>query len=80
MSFFNEAKARLQSSTPIFFRKIIRAGISLGSVGGGLIAPGLAPSIHWPVQLTTIGTYLIIIGAVAAAIAKFACDDPPSTK
>lgn len=78
-SFWSQAWERLNSSTPIFFKKIIKAGVSLGGVGGGLIAPGLAPSIHWPAQLTTIGSYLLIIGAVAAAVAKFACDDPPPT-
>lgn len=71
-----EAYHRFKAPTPEFFKKVIKRGVTLGGVGTGLVTPAIAGASHWPVFLTNIGGHLIIIGAVAASIAKFACDDP----
>lgn len=62
---------RLKAKTPIFFKYIIAIGLSLGSIGAGLIViDGINP------KLKDMGDNFIIAGLVASAVAKFAKKDP----
>ena len=62
---------RLKSATPTFFKYIIAIGLSLGSIGAGLIViDGISP------KLKDLGDNFIIAGLVASAVAKFAKKDP----
>jgi hypothetical protein len=57
-----EIKKRWLSDTPMFFKKLIHAGIVIGLVGGGLITiPATA----------SVGAVLVTIGATAATVSKF---------
>jgi len=56
-----EIKKRWLSDTPMFFKKLIHAGIVVGLVGGALVT--------FPVT-ASVGAVMITIGATAAAISK----------
>lgn len=56
-----EIKKRWLSDTPVFFKKLIHAGIVVGLVGGALIT--------FPVT-ASVGAVLVTIGATAATISK----------
>ena len=56
-----EIKKRWNAETPMFFKKLIHAGIVVGLVGGALITlPATA----------AVGAVLVTIGATAATISK----------
>lgn len=56
-----EINKRWNSSTPVFFKRVIHLGIIVGLIGGGLITlPATA----------VIGGVMVSIGATATAIAK----------
>jgi hypothetical protein len=56
-----EIKKRWLADTPMFFKKLIHAGIVVGLVGGALITlPATA----------SVGAVLVTIGATAATISK----------
>jgi hypothetical protein len=58
-----EIKKRWLSDTPMFFKKLIHAGIVVGLVGGALITlPATA----------SVGAVLVTIGTTAATVSKFA--------
>jgi len=69
----NELLNRLSAPTPNFFKKIIKAAIALGVVGGTLVSlPTAVPFIVLPPILSTIGGYLVAVSVVAASVAKTA--------
>lgn len=71
-----ELLQRLQSPTPDFFKGIILKAIAVGAVGATLVTlPSLVPFVAFPPILTTIGGYMIAIGAVAGSVAKTAKKD-----
>jgi hypothetical protein len=61
-----ELKRRWKSETPVFFKQVIRVGITLGVVGATIIS---APVVL-PVGVVSVGTYMVTIGGTAAALAK----------
>ena len=65
-----EGSKRLASPTPKFWKSIVRAGVTIGSIGGGIV--GLAAmGVALPAILITGATYAITAGIVAGAVAKF---------
>jgi hypothetical protein len=74
-SFFSQFIARITSETPMFFKKIVLFGISLGAIGLSLKGIDLA-GVKLPFDLNTICGYFIAIGTVCTIIAKSATTDP----
>jgi hypothetical protein len=73
-NFFTELWDRIQSDTPIFFKKIQAIGAALVAMKASVIAiPGISP------ELQSIATQAAIIGGVMAVVGQFACKDktPP---
>jgi hypothetical protein len=70
MNFANETFRRLVLETPSYFKKLIYFGITLGTIGAGLMA---VPELY---QFYPIGEKLLIIGLVCGVIAKTAVKDP----
>ena len=70
MNFAKETLRRLVLETPSYFKKLIYFGITLGTIGAGLMA---VPEL---VQFYSIGEKLLIIGLVCGVIAKTAVIDP----
>jgi ABC-type xylose transport system permease subunit len=62
---------RFQSPTPGFFKKLIRVGVIIGTIGAGIIT---AP-VSLPALVVTVGGYMAAIGGVAATVSKLAVDD-----
>jgi hypothetical protein len=75
--FIKEAYDRLNSQTPVFFKKIGRLGVSLAATGAAFIAPEVTGA-HIPEMVTKIGAHLLTAGAIMKGVAHFACTDPPS--
>lgn len=57
---------RLKSPTPKFFRKLRNYGLGLAAAGGAILAAPVA----LPAVVVTLGSYLIIAGSVASAVAQ----------
>ena len=69
-----EIITRLTGESPSFFKKVQAIGITLGSIGGGiLLLP--ATGVILPAALLTIASHCVAIGAVAALVAKFTVKD-----
>jgi hypothetical protein len=68
MNWFESFLKRLLSDTPSFFAKIIYFGITLGSIGAGIM--GLKGTLDIPYWLVDQADNMVIIGAVAAIVAK----------
>lgn len=66
-----EITDRIKSPTPKFFKKIRTVGLTLGAVGGALLA---AP-ISLPAAVLSIAGYLATAGIVASAISTVAKED-----
>ncbi|MFC6101202.1 hypothetical protein [Olivibacter domesticus] len=66
-----EITDRIKSPTPKFFKKIRTIGLTLGAIGGALLA---AP-ITLPVTVISIAGYLATAGIVASAISTVAKED-----
>jgi len=74
-SFFSQAYARLNASTPVFFKKLGNFGVAAAAGGGALITPEIAGA-HFPTIITKIGAHLLTAGAIVKAVSHFAVDDP----
>lgn len=61
-------KKRIQSPTPVFFKKLQKWGIIVAALGGSLLA---APAAL-PALLIKIGGYLAVAGAVTTAVSQAA--------
>jgi ABC-type xylose transport system permease subunit len=71
----SEITERIKSPTPKFFKKIRTIGLTLGAIGGALLA---AP-ITLPATVISIAGYLATAGLVASAISSTAVDDSNSS-
>jgi len=71
----SEITERIKSPTPTFFKKIRTIGLTLGAIGGALLA---AP-ITLPATVISIAGYLATAGLVASAISSTAVDDGNSS-
>ena len=61
-------KKRIQSPTPIFFKKLQKWGIIIAALGASILA---APAAM-PVLLIKIAGYLAVAGAVTTAVSQAA--------
>ena len=76
-SFLSQLIARLGSSTPIFFKKILIFGVTLGGIGGAILGiDATTLPIALPPILITLSGYFVTAGIVCAAVAKTATTDP----
>jgi len=67
---------RYKKPTPRFFRILRNLGVSLVTAGGTLMA---AP-VDMPEWLTSIGSYIIVVGTVLTAVSQAVVADIKSTK
>ena len=74
-SFFSQLFARLTSQTPIFFKKFVGFGITLGAIGLAILGIGATP-VAIPHFLTVMAGYFVTAGAVCTAVAKATTTDP----
>lgn len=63
---------RLQASTPSFFKKVVYFGITLGTIGTGLIAV----EDQLPAFIGEIARYMVTAGVVAGVVAGATVKDP----
>jgi hypothetical protein len=70
MNFVKETLRRLTLSTPSYFQKLIYFGITLGTIGAGLMA---IPELE---QFHSLGEKLFMVGLVCGVVAKSAVKDP----
>lgn len=75
MNWFEAFGKRLFKQTPAFFTKIIYFGVTLGTIGAGLI---LIPDV--PQNLKDWADNFILIGTVAAVVAKATVKHPETIK
>lgn len=78
MNFFKALGKRLLLSTPSFFMKIVYFGISLGAIGLGV--QQLGETMDLPKWLIDQADNMIIIGAVAAIVAKATVKNPEAVR
>lgn len=78
MNFFKAFGKRLVLSTPSFFMKIVYFGISLGAIGLGI--QELGATMNLPAWLIDQADNMMIVGAVAAVIAKATVKNPEAIK
>jgi hypothetical protein len=64
---------RLGAPTPKFFKKIIKIGLTIGAIGGGLLAIPTS-IVLLPAAIITAAGYMAATGTVAAFVAKTAVD------
>lgn len=86
MSFLKEAWTRINAETPTWFKKLGNASIAAGTAGVAMMgmqaglnvvtpAGGIPP--HVPDIITTLGSHLMVAGAIGKVISAFACTNPP---
>ena len=61
-------KARSESPTPTFFRKVRKWGLIMAGIGGALMAAPIA----LPTMIISIAGYLTVAGAVTVAVSQAA--------
>ncbi len=74
-NFFVQFFNRLTTETPIFFKKIVYFGITIGAIGLALKGIDLG-GIKLPFDMNVVSGYMIAIGTVSTVIAKTATTDP----
>ncbi len=74
INWFEAFCKRMAASTPAFFQKIIYFGITLGTIGLGLIAF----KAELPAWIGEWAGNMVIIGIVSGVVAKAAVIDPQS--
>ncbi len=62
---------RAQAPTPRFFKILRTIGLSLAAISGGILA---APVVL-PAVITTVATYLAVVGGIVSAISQITVDD-----
>lgn len=67
-----ELGRRLQLPTPKFWKKVVRAGVFIGSVAGAIVLLPVLFPIVLPAALLTVAGYGIAVGATSVTVAKFA--------
>lgn len=75
MNFFQQAAARWNSESPIFFKKFANFGVSLISTGIAAMAVPAIPKVTLPSFISTAGSYMIIAGVCIGLISKLTCKD-----
>ena len=61
-------KARIESPTPSFFRKVRKWGLIMAGIGGALMAAPVA----LPTMIISMAGYLTVAGAVTVAVSQAA--------
>jgi hypothetical protein len=61
---------RFKATTPNFWKKVQKVGITIGSLGAILIAP--------PIGLSVVGGYLITAGSVIGILSQLTVEDGPT--
>lgn len=74
INWFKAFYKRIGAGTPIFFKKIIYFGITLGAIGGGIIIA----KDQFPTWLVELANTMVIVGLVSGIVAKAAVIDPQS--
>lgn len=70
--------ARWKTESPVIFKKIVNAGVTLGTTGAVMvITPNLPAEAmkHIPAIIPTLGGYFIVAGYFSSFIAKLTCKD-----
>lgn len=89
MSFLKEATDRLKGETPVWFRKLGNASIAAGTAGVAMlgmqtaldaVSPAGSIAPHVPAIITTLGSHLMVAGAIGKVVSAFACTNTPETK
>ncbi|MGG5578462.1 hypothetical protein ACPDHL_14135 [Myroides sp. C15-4] len=62
---------RAQAPTPRFFKILRTIGLSLAAISGGILA---APVVL-PAVITTVATYLAVVGGIVSAISQITVDE-----
>lgn len=74
----NEIVDRINAETPPFFKRVIKIGLTIGSVGLAIVSlPVTLPAVVLPALVIQIGGYMVAIGYAAASIAKTTKTDSP---
>lgn len=88
MSFFKEAADRLSGETPKWFKKLGNASIAAGAAGVGMLGmqtaltamtPAGSAVPHVPEIINTLGSHLMVAGAIGKIVSAFACTNTPDT-
>lgn len=74
-NWFSQFLSRLTTETPVFFKKIVYFGISIGAIGLGLVAVPDSVFKSIPIDVHAIAGYMIAVGTIAGVIAKTATTD-----
>ncbi len=61
-----DLKKRWKAKTPMFWKKIQKAGVIAGTLGGVLIASPVA----LPAAIVSLGGYLLLAGSVTATLSQ----------
>jgi len=72
----NEAWSRLNTQTPIFFKKISRTGKGIAATGTAILSSQAIPNVHLSNAVVHIATVMLATGVVASAVSNLAVDDP----
>lgn len=89
MSFLKEAWIRINSETPLWFKKL--GAISVGAVAAGIamlgmqagidvITPAHSIPVHVPDIISVLGSHLTVGGSIGKVVSGFACTTTPTTK
>lgn len=62
---------RAQAPTPRFFKILRTIGLSLAAISGGILAAPVA----LPAVLTTVATYLAVVGGIVSAVSQITMDE-----
>lgn len=65
---------RLISDTPTFFKRLRNLGITVGAIGGALLAIP-ASMIVLPAALLTLAAHAVTVGVVTAAVSQAVTND-----
>lgn len=76
-TFLGQLFARLTSETPVFFKKILYFGITLGGVGAAILAIDATKlPMAIPLIIQQLAGYFVTAGTICAVVAKSATTDP----
>lgn len=71
-----ELKERIKAKTPIWFKQIRKAGLTIAAVGTALIsAEATIPGFTLPAILHTFCTYCVVAGVTAGVVSTTAKKD-----
>lgn len=74
-NWFSQFVSRMTTETPVFFKKIVAFGVTVGTIGVGLVAAPASVFASLPIDLHTVGGYMIAIGTISGIVAKAATTD-----